>query len=85
MIERKCKRCGDIDYGIWGTIGLVGWSLVFMASGYVLAGISYFPQLSVIACVFGLILLLPMFFIQYHEERDEEERPEPTQLTDVDK
>jgi len=72
MSERKCKRCNDIDYGIWGIVGLIGWSLVFMASGYVLAGIYYFAPLSVIAVMFGLILLIPMYFINYHETSEEE-------------
>ena len=69
-MSRKCRRCGEIDFGIWGTIGLIGWSMVFWALGYVMFDILHFPPLSVIAVMFGLILMLPMFFISYHENKE---------------
>lgn len=71
MSERKCKRCGNIDTGIWNTVALIGWSLMVGGLGYSLADIFHFEPLSVIALMFGLILMLPIFFISYHEREIE--------------
>lgn len=72
-MSRTCKRCGDIDYGIWGTIGLIGYSLIVGGLGYAFSSVFYFRSIVIIAVVFGIILYLPMAFISYHELKEEKE------------
>ncbi|GAH54919.1 unnamed protein product [marine sediment metagenome] len=81
MSERKCKRCGRIEYGIWGRIGLVGYSLIIGAFAYAIASSFYFNfrSLVIVALVFGVILWLPMWFISIHEEREEKNNAEKKQ------
>ena len=70
MSERKCKRCETIDYGIWGTIGLLGYSMIIAAVGYTISYSFYVLSFPVVLVVFGLILLLPMIFISHHEQKE---------------
>lgn len=72
-MNRKCKRCGEIDTGIWNTIALIGYSLMVGALGYALASIFYFQSIVIMGVVFGMILFLPLTFIHYHEERKAKE------------
>lgn len=69
-MSRKCKRCGQIDTGIWNTIGLIGYSLMIGAMGYALAGMFYFNPFVIMGVVFGVILFLPLTFISYHEQKE---------------
>ena len=70
MSSRICKKCGTIEFRIWGTIGLFGWSILIGALGYIISQIYYKPNIVIVAFVFGVILILPMFFISFHEERE---------------
>lgn len=73
MSERKCKRCGTIDFGIWGYIGLLGWSLSVAACGYALALVFANWNLPFVLIVFGLCLWLPMYFISIQERKENKE------------
>ena len=70
-MNRKCKRCGRIDFGIWGYVGVIGFSLLVGALGYAIGGSFYDNSLVIVALVFGVILWLPMWFISIHEEKEE--------------
>ena len=71
MNERTCKKCGSIDYDIWGTIGLIGYSLIVGALGYAISVSGFFsPRMIIIAVVFGVIFWLPMWFISIHERKE---------------
>lgn len=72
-MNRKCKRCGRIDFDIWGYIGLIGYSLVVGAFGYALSDAFFSYSIVLITIVFGVILWLPMWFISIHERKEEEE------------
>lgn len=73
MIRVKCDKCGDIDYGIWGYIGLVGFGLIIGAMGYVLSAIIYEPIITMIATVLGIMMLMPLWYIDFKEERHKKE------------
>ena len=70
MSERTCKRCGHIEYGIWGTVGLVGWSLFVGACGLMLSVMFSYDPLVIMGVVFGTIFLMPMWMISFHEQRE---------------
>ena len=69
-MSRTCKRCGEIDTGIWNTIGLIGYSLMVGALGYALASVFYFKSLVIVGVVFGIIVFLPVTFIVHHEQKE---------------
>lgn len=75
MSERTCKRCGSIDFGIWGYIGLIGYSLIMGSMGYALCwflivtGIWY-VNLIIVGILFGLVFLAPMSIISFVEQRE---------------
>ena len=73
MSERKCKRCESIEYGIWGTIGLLGYSMIIAAVGYTISYSFYVLSFPIVLVVFGTILWLPMVFISHHERKELEE------------
>ena len=73
MSERKCKRCEAIDFGIWGYIGVLGFSMIIFAMGYVVSYIFNVLSLPVVLSVFGMILYLPLVFISYHERKETKE------------
>ena len=70
MSERTCKKCGRIDYGIWGYFGLFGYSLIVGVLAYIISQIYYSPGIVIVALVFGVIFWLPMWFISIHEEKE---------------
>ena len=72
-MSRICKRCERIDFGIWGTIGLIGYSLIVAALGYAFAIFEYNKALPIVVMVFGVCLWLPMYFISYHERKEQKE------------
>jgi len=69
-MSRTCKKCGSVDYDIWGYIGLIGYSLLFGAMGYSIALVINNPILIIIGAVLGIILMVPMWFISFHEEKE---------------
>jgi len=69
-MSRKCRRCGTIEYGIWGPIALLGYSMLICALGYILSDIYFSESIPVLMVVFGIILWSPMFFISYHENKE---------------
>jgi len=71
-MSRKCRRCGEIDFGIWGPIALLGYSMLIYALGYILSDIYFSESILVLMVVFGIILWSPMFFINYHENKETE-------------
>lgn len=68
-MSRTCKKCGTIEYDIWGYVGMLGYSLLIGALGYSLSLLIYYPRLVVVAVIFGVIFMLPMYFISIHEQR----------------
>lgn len=71
MSERTCKKCGHIDYDIWGYVGLIGFSLLIGSLGYCLGFILKEPRLAVVSVVFGIIFMIPMWMISFHEEKEQ--------------
>lgn len=75
MSERTCKKCGHIETGIWGYVGLFGYSLAIGALGYgfsyamVLSGIFY-PNLIVIGVILGMVCMVPMWIINFVAEKE---------------
>lgn len=75
-MSRTCKKCGTIDYDIWGTIGLIGFSLMVASLGYALAFVLMAPRFSIVLLAFGTCLYLPLYFISLHEKRDQKRQEE---------
>jgi len=71
MSNRTCKKCGRVDFDIWGTIGLIGFSLIVGALGYTVNMIYSNSGLVIFAVVIGLVCMLPMWMISFIEERKE--------------
>ena len=69
-MNRKCKKCGRIDYDIWGYFALLGWSLLVGTMGYVISTVFYSPSIVVMGMVFGVIFWLPAYFISLHERKE---------------
>ena len=72
-MNRTCKKCGSIDFDIWGTVGLLGFVFFVSALGYSLSWIFDTAAIVVVGFVFGTILMLPMWFISFHEQRERDE------------
>lgn len=72
-MNRTCKKCGSIDFDIWGTVGLLGFVFFVSALGYSLSWIFDTEAIVVVGVVFGIILMLPMWFISFHEHRERDE------------
>ena len=74
-MSRKCETCGSIDFGKWGYLGLIGYSLIVGMLGYVLSTIIYyvlsgfFVENTLVIVLFGIILLVPLYYIAFKEER----------------
>ena len=87
MSERKCEKCGTIDFGIWGYLGFIGYSLIVGIMGYVISQLFYAPMIVILIMILGIILVLPIYGISFQEEKrskeEEDFHPEPTRLTDV--
>ena len=71
MKYEKCETCGDIDYGKWGTLGVIGYSLFVGSMAYVLSQVFYSKEYALILMIFGVILWLPMYVITLQEIRKE--------------
>lgn len=69
MKYEKCETCGDIDYGKWGTLGVIGYSLIVGMLGYALSQIFYANMIAPIVVIIGVILFLPAYWISFKEER----------------
>lgn len=72
-MTEKCETCGDIDFGKWGTLGLVGYSLIVGVLGYVVFDTFYsdiFAKLAIVMIV-GVVLWLPMYVISFREQLKE--------------
>ncbi|GAH68564.1 unnamed protein product [marine sediment metagenome] len=76
MSERTCKKCGTIDFDIWGNVALIGYSLIVVGLGYVLGDMYFSYAIPLVAVVFGIILWLPVFFINFHEEKEKRKNAE---------
>ena len=74
MSERTCKKCGSVEYGIWGNVGLIGWSLFIGACGLMLSVIFPIEPFVIMGVVFGIICLMPMWMISFHEQRELEKK-----------
>ena len=72
MKVKKCKECGSIEYGIWGTIGVIGYSLIVALLGYVFSQIFYDDRIIGVVCLGAVILMLPLWFISYQNKELEE-------------
>ena len=70
MSSRTCKKCGTIDFDIWGNVALLGFSLIIGALGYIVGNMYFSSAIPLVAVVFGIILWLPAWFISFHEERE---------------
>ena len=68
-MNRKCEKCGTIDYGIWGYLGFIGYSLSVGIMGYVISQLFYVPMIVIFIMILGIILLLPMYGISFRESR----------------
>ena len=74
MSERICETCEKVDFGKWGTLGIIGYSLIIGLLGYVMAQ-AYFDWLLVwVIMTIGVILWLPMFLIATKAEREMERK-----------
>jgi len=72
MSERRCKKCGSIEFGKWGTLGIIGYSLFIGCMGFALGRLFFtlwFPWIWVIM-ISGVIFWLPMFFISAKLQRE---------------
>ena len=71
MNERICEKCENIDYGKWGILGLIGYSLVMCSLGFALGRILL--RLSFlwawIIMLIGMIFWAPLAVIAYKAER----------------
>ena len=72
MSERTCEKCGSIEFGIWGYIGLIGYSLLMGLMGYALSQLFYSGRIALVVCVFAVIFMLPMWVISYREKPKEQ-------------
>jgi len=70
-MNRKCEKCGSVEYGIWGYFGLIGWSLIVCALGYSISWNFHSYNIPLVLVIFGIIFFLPAWFISLHEERKE--------------
>ncbi len=71
-MNRICEKCGSVDFGRWGTLGVIGYSLIVGVLGYVVFDTFYsdiFAKLAIVIIV-GVILWLPLFLISAKEERE---------------
>ena len=73
-MTRTCKRCGSINFDIWGSIGLIGFSLIVGSMGYALALFGFRPNIILLGVVFGTCLMGPMRMISFHEQREQRKR-----------
>jgi len=74
MSERICETCEKIDFGIWGTLGAIGYSLIIGCMGYTFS-LVYFDLIFVwVLVVIGVILWIPMFLIATKAEREMNEQ-----------
>jgi len=71
MSERTCKRCGSVEFGIWGYIGVIGYSLLMGLIGYAFSQLFYSERIVIVGVVFAVIFMLPMWMISYHENKKE--------------
>lgn len=69
MKERTCEKCGTIDYGIFGPLGLFGFSLMVASLGYSLAILLEIVELPVYMIFVGLIFYMPLCIIHNREKR----------------
>ena len=68
-MNRTCEKCGTIDYGIYGYLGLLGYSLFIVSMAFALSQLFYSPMLTLVVVTLGVILWIPMFIISIREER----------------
>ena len=72
MKYEKCEKCGDIDYGKWGTLGVIGYSLIVGLLGYALFQVfRLYAHLTPYMLILGIILFLPAYWISFQDERKE--------------
>lgn len=71
-MDRKCETCGSIDFGKWGTLGLVGYSLIVGLLGYALfQTFRLYVHLTPYMLILGVVLLLPVYVISFREQLKE--------------
>jgi len=69
MSERMCEKCGAIEYGIWGYLALIGYSLMFATIGFAFASVFPYSAIAVLWLLAGMILFMPLYFISFKETR----------------
>ena len=82
MEYEKCEKCGSIDFGKWGNLGLIGYSLIVGLLGYVSFQLfRLYAHLVPYVLILAVILLLPVYWISFQEQR-KEKRNNATNNTD---
>jgi len=69
MKYEKCETCGEISFGKWGIMAVIGFSIIAGSMGYVLSRLYYDQRILAPLIIIAVVLYLPVMYIQSIEGR----------------